>query len=124
MVVMRAANLLRRSESSTSLPSRNRLSRVTRSYSFSSASASLSFVSFQSAFPKTPSFGISSMTRYLRTARSTMVAVTSSGFAAKSTSVPTWPGRSPSGGTNSTGVSVCSISGSISSAGVPPPAAR
>ena len=55
------------------------------------------------------------MTRYLRTARSTMVAVTSSGFAAKSTSVPTCPGRRPSGGTNSTGVSVCSISGSISS---------
>ena len=46
-----------------------------------------------------------------------MVAVTSSGLATKSTNVPICPGRRPSGGTNSTGVSL-SCSGARSS-GVP-----
>ncbi len=62
-------------------------------------------VSFQSGLPRSHVFGISSITRNFRTARSTIVAVTSSVFASSSTSVPTWPGRRSSGGANSTGPS-------------------
>ena len=46
------------------------------------------------------------------------MAVTSSGLACSSMSVPTWPGRRPSGGTNSTGIGSRRSSGTRSSAPV------
>ncbi len=57
----------------------------------------------QSGLPNHPSLGISWIIRKPRTARSTIVAVTSSMFARSSIRVPIWPGRMPSGGANSTG---------------------
>ena len=71
----------------------------------SSASSFSSRMRFQSALENNPLSGISWIIRKPRPARSTIVAVTSTTFARSSISVPIWPGRTSSGGANSTGAS-------------------
>ncbi len=119
----RSANFFRSSDSSTWSPSSNSPSRSFFSYgSRWSPSGSGSRRRFQSALPSIHVLGISSITRYLRTARSTIVALTSSVFASSSISVPTWPGRRSSGGANSTTSTFFSNSGTgcVSASAGPP----
>src|SRR3954453_21127953 len=118
----RSAKVVRSADNVVSWPSRNRPSNSIRSYGRSPASSASERTSRQSGLPKKPSFGTSWICRNPRTARSTIVALTSSVFACSSISVPTWPGLMPSGGANSTGPSASASprgTGSDSPEGLP-----
>ena len=93
------AKVFRSSDRRTVSRRLNSASNSSRSYGRNRLSPSVSLTSSQS-LPR-PS-GSSRIRRCLRTAKSTMVATTSTLSAFSSTRVPTWPGRTLSGGTNST----------------------